>query len=327
MFGGFVLAGLLAFGMPKPSWKWPHYMLALSGMILAAVGLFDVMRFLRADTWSFGYVVLERTRTFHGVVTVADRDFHDERARDHALYSGRILHGVQFTHPDQRHWPTTYYAENSGVGQAMGFYRRRGQMRVGMIGLGVGTLAAYADLGDYLRFYEINPEVPRLARKFFTYLADAEQRGATVEIVLGDARLSLERELLQGRPQRFDLLVLDAFSGDAIPNHLLTMEAFEIYLPHLADDGALVVHISNKYLNLAPVVYGLAEHFGLSWVRIESPEDHNRAVSSPDWVIISRNQELLDALRPLAVRPDDETLPAELPLWTDQRHNLIEILR
>ena len=199
----------------------------------------------------------------------------------HTLYNGGTLHGMQFIDPAKHAIATTYYSGHSGVGQALEYYQQKSArsgdpLRVGVVGLGVGTLAAYVHSSQTIRFYEINPEVSRLAESYFTYLADARGRGAAVEIVHGDARLSLERELKQA-PQAFDLLVLDAFSSDSIPTHLLTQEAFDVYLRHLAPQGAVALHVSNRNLDLAPVVYGLAEHFKLDAVQIFSRNVHDAA--------------------------------------------------
>jgi spermidine synthase len=242
------------------------------------------------------------------------------------------MHGLQFAAASAHGKPTSYYSHKSAVGQVLEYYqhesvRSKEPLRVGVIGLGVGTLAAYVYLPRHsMQFYEINPEVVRLAEQYFTFLADARKRSATVEIVLGDGRLSLERELKEG-PQDFDLLVLDAFSSDSIPIHLLTQEAFAIYLPHLAPGGAMAVHISNRHLDLAPVVYGLAEHFELDAVRIFS-NDVKYGGWEAEWIILSRNKELLETLR--AAIPEDfkrATPTPPLPIWTDQRHNLLEILK
>ena len=248
----------------------------------------------------------------------------------HMLLNGSTQHGKQYHDPVARRTPTTYFSLRSGVGQALEFYqqesaRTQHPLRVGVVGLGVGTLAAYVFLPGYtIRFYEINPEVPRLAEKYFTYLADARERGATVEIVLGDARLSLERELKQA-PQAFDLLVLDAFNSDSIPIHLLTREAIAVDLQHLAPQGAVVVHISNRTVNLAPVVYGLAEQFKLDAVQISS-DDVEHAGMPAEWIILSRNPKLLEQLRSAEGNHLPEPPTPPLPVWTDQRHNLLEAL-
>src|SRR5207248_4401523 len=160
---------------------------------------------------------------------------------------GTIVHGKQFLDPDRRGLPTSYYGPRSGIGLALLDARAHGPLRVGVVGPGAGTLAAYGRAGDVFRFYDINSGVVELARSEFTFLKDSP---AKVEVALGDARLSLERE----RPQNFDVLALDAFSSDAIPVHLLTVEAFKTYLRHLKPGGVLAVHISNRYLDLVPVV-------------------------------------------------------------------------
>jgi spermidine synthase len=216
------------------------------------------------------------------------------------------------------------------VGQTLEYYqqesaRTKHPLRVGLVGLGVGTLAAYVYLpGQTIRFYEINPAVPRVAEKYFTYLADARDGGAKVEIVMGDARLSLERELEQG-PQAFDVLVLDAFSSDSIPIHLLTREAFDVYLKHLAPQGTLAVHISNWTLNLAPVVYGLAKQFELDRVQISGADVQHAGIQAV-WIILSRNEKLLETLRAAEGNESPQAPTPPFPLWTDQRHNLLEIL-
>ena len=188
-----------------------------------------------------------------------------------------------------------------------------------MIGLGAGTLAAYGKRGDSFRFYEINPQVLVVASSWFTFL---KQSPATSEIVLGDARLSLESE----PSQQFDVLAVDAFSGDAIPVHLLTKEAFAVYFRHLKADGILAVHTSNTYLNLAPVVKLLAEDADYATRLIASEEDPLMMISSADWVLVTRNQQFLN-------KPETFTgsqiiaVPQKLRLWTDDYNNLFEILR
>lgn len=265
----------------------------------------------------------EVRRGFFGVLSVAleNRGESDERLK---LRHGRIAHGLQFTAPARRREPTTYYGPKSGAGLALRRHPRRlaGEpLRVGLVGLGVGTLAAYARPGDVLRVYEINPEVLRLSAgpyPTFTFLRDA---AAEVTTVVGDARLSLAREL----PQDFDVLALDAFNGDAIPMHLLTREAFAVYLRHLRAGGVLAVHVSNKYLDLKPVVRGLAGSFGLRAVLVDARS--SGALWASDWVLVARDGALFTdaeidaAALPLAVRE------AGLPVWTDAYSNLLGVLR
>ena len=201
-------------------------------------------------------------------------------------------------------------------------FPRQKNRRIGVIGLGIGTVAAYARPGDTIRFYEINPEVERLARTRFTYL---EQCAGNVEVIIGDARLSLEKE----PPQQFDILVLDAFSSDTIPTHLLTREAFEIYFRHLNYYGALVVHISNRHLNLLPVMAGIAKEFHTLMQDIYwRPTSMVTVFSECDWVLLSRNQALMtspDVLAKAAKLPTQDS--AQPILWTDDRASLFPILK
>ncbi len=263
------------------------------------------------------YGALDRGRNFFGVVSVSVVPVRALDTYELRLKNGAITHGRQFADPAKRGWPTAYYGESSGVGRTILGLQKNGRVRVGAIGLGIGTLAAYARPGDDFRFYEINPEVIRMAKQHFTYLADC--RGKT-EIVLGDARLSLEAE----KPQNFDVIVLDAFSGDAIPTHLLTREAFAVYRRHLARDGVIAVHVSNNYLHLAPVVRRLAEDCGMRVSRIVDAGNEARLQSCSHWVLVTKNDVFLRA------NPSDpsdwgsDDFPA--PLWTDQYSNLFQIL-
>jgi spermidine synthase len=234
------------------------------------------------------------------------------------MYNGRILHGRQYLMKEKRRKPTTYYGETSGVGRAVGLFGSRDDLRVGVVGLGVGTMAAYGKApSQTVRFYEINPEAERLARKHFWFL---EESPARVEVVPGDARLSLEREA----PRGYHVLALDAFSGVTIPSHLLTVEAMEIYLRHLDGDGVIAMHVSNPYLDLAPVVRGLGRHFGLKVSRLSyRPPDDGDVLESSTWYLLTRSSRVHEDLRGFA-EPEAET--REL-LWTDDRHDLASVLK
>ncbi len=274
---------------------------------------------------------LATSRNFYGVLRVADQGTAREPdLRRHALWHGRTKHGDQFLARSKARLATTYYGPVSGVGLAILYHPRNpgypsptSQLRIGVVGLGTGTLAAYGRPGDYFRFYEINPRVVQLAtdNRYFRYLGDCP---AEQEIVIGDARLSLERELAQGS-QQFDILALDAFSSDAVPAHLLTEEAFRVYFGHLREpDGILAVHISNRVLDLRPVVWGLGKHFGLWRILIDSDADKNTYGAS--WVLLSRSKEALS--RPelaRAMSPWGRLRPVRL--WTDDDHSLFPILK
>jgi len=271
------------------------------------------------------------TRNFYGVLHVTADDSDNEELHRYQLKHGRITHGYQYQRADLRQTPTAYYGQDSGIGlillrhpRRFALDDRRQPLRVGIVGLGVGTLAAYGNSGDSYRFYEINPDVVKLSKAskgLFTYLRESE---AETEIILGDARLRLEQELARGEPQRFDVLAIDAFSSDAIPVHLLTVEAFETYLGHLRDaDGVLAVHISNRYLDLLPVVWALAQHFGLHRIVVES--ESSQYLSGSTWVLLARSEHPLSA-RGLEDAAQPET-PAAIPLWRDDYSNLFRIVK
>jgi SAM-dependent methyltransferase len=231
------------------------------------------------------------------------------------------MHGEQDMTEDGRRKPSTYYQPTSGVGAAMAARQARGAVRVGVIGLGTGTLAAYGRKGDRFRFYEINPQVIAIARSEFTYLGDS---GAAIEIALGDARLNLERE----EPQGFDLLAVDAFSSDAIPVHLITREALGVYLRHMKPDGIVAFHVSNRFLNLVPVVARLAKENG-AYVTLVSDrgKDGDDDHTTTDWVLVSRDPKALKAPEIEAASPEVPEEEARWRTWTDDYSNLLQILR
>lgn len=267
------------------------------------------------QTASDGYRVV--CRNFYGLLKVDDSGKTGDKNAIRTLTHGTVVHGNQFLSPKDRRQPTTYYGPKSGVGLAIRLTRQSPQ-RVGVIGLGAGTLAAYGRKGDYYRFYEINPLVLELARTQFTFLNDCE---AKTDVIMGDARLSLERE----PEQQFDVLVVDAFSGDSIPVHLLTREAFALYFRHLKPEGVLAVHISNKHLDLEPVVRNLSVTFHKPAQLIDSDEDHNNKVFASTWVLLTdrdgffKQSDFEKTSEPLKGRPGMRT-------WTDDYSNLFQLL-
>jgi hypothetical protein len=259
----------------------------------------------------------ERVRNFYGAVNV-DEDWDEGLENTYrTLTHGGIIHGMQNLGEAYREEPVTYYGHESGIGRALDTLKDRPDARVAIVGMGAGTTACYAREGQTWRFYEINPEIPRLARKHFTYLADGEKRGAKIDTILGDARLMLERE----PDQQFDVLLLDAFSGDAIPMHLLTKEAFAIYRRHMKSDGIICIHVTNSYLALAPVVEKLAADIGWKTTRIITEEEGD--LDTTDYVMVTLNETFLAA----TPRDEPEAIePKDVPLWTDRRHDLFQIL-
>ena len=309
-------------GNPEPRrWLWGKGQRLRT---LGCVGLAAGLAALGVEVWlqahQPGQTSIFRTRNFYGVLTVLKVDDDGLNTHHLTLVHGRTIHGLQFTDPLRAAWPTLYFSEKSGVGLALRALPV-GHRRIGVVGLGVGTLATYAQAGDYVHFYEINPEVQRLAASRFTYLANCAGK---VDVTLGDARLSLERE----PPQDFDLLALDAFNSDAIPVHLLTREAFAIYGRHLKTNGIIAVHISNRLLNLEPVVVNLARQFSYEAVVIDydAPPDKPWILHS-GWMLLSLSGEIIDssAIR-LAARPP-QTNSVNIPLWTDDFASLFQILR
>ncbi|MBM3391956.1 MAG: hypothetical protein FJY34_08305 [Betaproteobacteria bacterium] len=264
-----------------------------------------------------GYRVV--VRNFYSQLRVSER--HDDPAGPkRVMVHGRINHGEQFLAPEHRRTPATYYCHESGVGRALFALPQDRPLKLGMLGLGTGTLAAYGRSGDEMRIYEINEQVLDLARSEFTYLSDSPAR---IVPVLGDGRLMLEREPDQG----FDLLAIDAFSGDSIPAHLLTLESMRIYLRHLRPDGILAVHITNRYLDLRPVMAAAAQHYGKTALLYELENvDDNDFCSRSDWVLIM-SPERARAL-PLVMNDGEElkAKPGFRP-WTDSFSNLFSVIR
>jgi hypothetical protein len=275
-------------------------------------------------TWNERSTVqtLSASRNFYGTLKVLNYYPDDEEDNYHLLIHGATTHGLQFVKPEKAVMPTTYYADSSGVGLAINNLPE-GPRRVGLVGLGTGTIAAYGRKGDYLRIYEINPAVEHLARTQFKYLDYCQGQ---VEIVMGDARLMMEREVAGGASQQFDLLALDAFSSDAIPVHLLTREAMEIYLKQMKPDGVLAVHISNRYLDLRPVVEKLADTFGLTVYCISDDNEPNWWIYATTWMLLTKNQKFaaIEAIRDAADGPGDRK---QAPLWTDDFASLYSIMK
>jgi SAM-dependent methyltransferase len=260
-------------------------------------------------------------RGFYGVLRVKEYGSPGEPSHLRRLVHGTIMHGEQYLYPERRRFITTYYQETSGIGVAIKS-RQEGPIRVGIIGLGTGTIAAYGRQGDLYKFYDIDPRVVQLARQEFSFLADTP---AKVEVALGDARLTLEREA----PQDFDVLAVDAFSSDAIPVHLITKEALGIYLKLVKSDGIVAFHVSNRFLQLIPVVARLAKEQGAYSVLVnDDPDDEDESLRSrSDWVLVSRDRAALE--RPAiveggATEADDRP---EWRTWTDDYSNLIQILK
>jgi hypothetical protein len=324
--------------------RWQASWLILMGLLVALIAsLFSTARDEAIESrWM--------VRNFYGVLSVVEGQVPnvavvkdettrppDDDPRYKRLMNGAIDHGLQFYAWSKRRWPTSYYGPNSGIGIALGAARQpaspdalgdpsttkfrpgRHELRAGFIGLGAGIVAAYGQRGDRFTFYEINPLDVQIAQTQFTYLRESE---ATIDIVMGDARLSLERQ----EPQNFDVLAVDAFSGDSIPVHLLTRQAFELYLRHLKGDGILAVHISNKYLNLEPVVSAAATRLNKEAVMITNSDDHPKGIYAATWILLGEHQALTGARQ---IEQGGTILAPAGPkyLWTDDYSSLLKLLK
>lgn len=265
-------------------------------------------------------------RGFYGVLRVYDVD---QNSSDYfrALYHGRISHGRQYIDKDLSKTAPTYYSERSGVGAVFSSYSSRVEpkpMHVGVVGLGIGTVSTYMRPGDRIRFYEINPQVENLAREHFSYLSDCQ--GDEV-VVLGDARISMENEWSESGSQEFDVLLIDAFSGDSIPIHLLTVEALELYDKHLKNKGVIAIHVSNLHLNLSDLVHNLADKTGWTATRVEfDPNYEQHMLYYSDWILLSKDPVFHNALEQDGYSSYwYEALPKDL-IWTDDYSNLFGVI-
>ncbi|WP_425616294.1 spermidine synthase [Anatilimnocola sp. NA78] len=326
---GYVVAWIAIINDGRNSWLEKRQLLQWAAASFIMGGVFFVI----TSTYEpLSPQTLAVMRNFYGTLTVKKHELEDDQLA-HRLVHGGILHGYQFKDPIRKLEATTYYVNESGAGLSVLHYPRKNNegLRVAVVGLGSGTMAAHAQEEDVYRFYEIDPKVIVISDGFFSFRKDAEERGAKTEVVLGDARIRMEKE----EDQNYDVIILDAFSGDAIPAHLLTVESLELYKRHLRKDangkiqGILAVHISNKHLDLAPVVAALARRNDLIALQVSTPEGPYEpdAFTGSDWVLLTQNEEFanIDLVRnlsePLTVDIKDEVL------WTDTHSSLLPILK
>jgi hypothetical protein len=266
---------------------------------------------------------IEARRNFYGVLRVVERSDKNGPLRE--LSHGRIQHGLQYLDSEKRHWATTYYGPHSGVALAIDALPH--PRRVAVVGLGAGTLAAWGREGDTYHFYEINPNVEPIARKWFTFLQDSK---AHPQVVLGDARIQLERELADGHSHDYDLIAVDAFSGDAIPMHLLTAECADIYRQRLAPGGILALHISNRALDLEPVTRGLARYLGWQARMVLVAKDlldEDKGESNSRWVLVTEKRETFAQSKIRDTILGWSTSRDPVITWTDDFASLWPILK
>ncbi len=289
---------------------------------LAAVGALAFVGLHMATVISRGEGNVTTSRNFYGVLKQSDY-IDDQGHSVRQLIHGRIVHGMQYLEDARRDIPTSYYGRTTGVGRIMVLNRDGATglraRKIGVVGLGAGTLSAYGRAGDTIRFYEINPAITKIARTSFDYLS---RTPAAVSVVEGDALITMEKEA----PQNYDILVLDAFSGDAIPVHLLTEEAFAIYLGHLRDGGVISIHISNNYFDLRSVIWGLADRYGLKSAYINSPRNPEEGTTGAQWIILSSDD------KTIATLGDDPWFESRdrsraTNLWTNDYSNVLKLLK
>ena len=289
--------------------------LPVAGMFVAVLAFTVGALAYRIHTFTENAVYI--SRNYYGVLRVKESSsrLEDVDTRYRSLVHGAILHGEQWLSEKYRRSATTYYKTTSGVGRALLAFEGK-PIRVGIIGLGAGSISVYGDADDVYRFYDIDPEVVHVAKRFFTYVTDSPSK---VEIVLGDARLNMERE----SPQAYDLLAIDAFSGDSIPVHLITYEAVAQYLRHMKPDGVMAFHVSNRFLDLKPVLLAIAEKHGLEYAYLRETEEGS---TTSDWVLVTRNKAfihregIVEAVEPVAPQPGWK-------LWTDDFNNLLQVFK
>ncbi|MGC2662003.1 MAG: fused MFS/spermidine synthase [Bryobacteraceae bacterium] len=342
--GGGVIGGLFV-ALLAPHWFSAYYEYPIifcgCALLLLAVAWRDYGVWIRNKTglpiWVFTFVATaflmiyvcrqsyENTedarllvRNFYGALRVADSR-NDDQTLERDLSHGTITHGIQFLNPWLRRTPTTYYSPDSGIGLTWRTLAATGPLKMGVVGLGAGTLAAYGRQGDTIRFYEINPQVVSIANTQFSFLSDSPARH---DVLLGDARLVLARQ----PSQQFDILTIDAFSGDAIPVHLLTREAFQIYWRHLKPDGVLAVHVSNRYIALAPVAEMAAREMGKTARQVENVDDDKLETYASSYVLITSRAGFFDSplFKEVATKI---AVPPAMKMWTDDFSNLWQAMQ
>jgi uncharacterized membrane protein (UPF0136 family) len=305
----------------SPGWRWGTLAATAAANIALAASLLAVILHERPG-------LVEAARDFYGVLRIYKRSY-GPYGDAYEMYHGTTLHGRQMIDPRYSNLLAGYFGRESGVGIAIQDYPpasgdgdTRPNLRIGIVGLGTGTIARYARPGDHVRFYEINPAVDRLCRKYFHYFPE----GVDVQTVLGDARILMEREVARGENQRFDVLAVDAFNSDSIPVHLLTREAFELYWRELKDDGVLTIHVSNQWLDLAPVVAGLARESGRQFVYIWNPEESRQGILEARWCLVTKNKRFLDSAGVRLARGSEELAETRAVVWTDDDASIWSVL-
>ncbi len=304
---GLTLAALLLLLRAKPSGN--RIAITFAGLLVAGGIGITVTQMV-----SYSKDAVFTGRNFYTVLRVKEYGTKGDDQHSRVLVHGVINHGEQFLSPEYRRAATRYYGSGSGIGRALTAKYDLPAMKVGILGLGAGAVTVYARKQDHWRMYEINPMVPEIAKRDFTYLADSP---AKIDIVLGDGRLAIEREPAQA----YDLLAMDAFSSDSVPAHLITSEAFTAYERHLKPDAILAIHVSNRFLDLAPAIRELALKHGFHGVIV-----YETGATVSDWILLSKSKAALDHAKIREVGQELPSKPGMKP-WTDDFHNIVQVLR
>lgn len=295
------------------------YLRAFDAVLITCTIMFGY--YIYHSEWGTSYDY--KHRNFYGIVKIYNQVTPDDK-KYKIFKHGLTIHGVQVISPQVKNVPNTYFHRDSGLGLMMQYMRKREPaMRVGVAGLGVGTIAAWGRKSDQFTFYEIDQDIVTMANDYFSYLSDS--LGEMV-IKHGDARLLLQQELNEKREPAYDVLILDAFSGDAPPFHLLTKEALELYLARLQPNGAIAYHISSRYFNFSPIIHAIAKAKGLNVMVLHVPGESKHSNSTSQWAIITRDQDCLDWM--MANKAEKATVLTRTTsmLWTDEYNTLLPFI-
>ncbi|MFK7768823.1 MAG: fused MFS/spermidine synthase [Mariniblastus sp.] len=326
------LAFLCLHRAPETAGKWHHiFRWATLLIAIAVIGITTGKAIKEQNTLEASNVIF-RTRNSYGTLYVQTYKNDEGGEKFRSLVNGRIKHGTQTTSPEFANAPISYYSPATGVGAAFEYLRNPSTpeefaplspLHFGVVGLGTGTMAAWGEPGDSIKFYEINPAVEVVARDFFSYLSDS--KAENIEVIIGDARIQLERHQNEFGSEKFDLLAIDAFSSDAIPMHLLTRECFKLYCDNLSDRGILAIHISNRYLNLGIVVYNLSNELGYTPFLFSNDEDEDAETDASNWVLVVKNKSLIEEIG-MDARFVEWRQPIADTIWTDDFGSLTEVM-
>ena len=264
-------------------------------------------------------VIIDKSRNFYGTLKVIKRE--DTNNTILYLYNGNIIHGIEVLRGEGMNKPSSYYDNDSGAGVVLKYFPH--PQEIAIVGLGNGTLSQYSKDEDHYTFFEINPKVVQAAQNNFTYLKNAKGK---IDTVLGDARLSIGQQINRGEKHRYDALILDAFSGDSIPNHLLTQEAFSLYLDILRKNGILLVHITNRYIDLAPVLIKLADHYQLQ-IRFIETANKSLVTFPSKWALLTVDNNFIEHCSVCFLDNTDQLKSKSTQLWTDDFSNIFASLR